>query len=54
MTLKDFLKRVDVDDMDKMLMWTDGIGWGNVEIKKDGNYIYIAPSRNDSPFTSDN
>lgn len=55
MTLKDFLKRVDTNDLDKMLLWSDGgIGWDNIEIEKRGDYIYIKPSMKNSPFTSDN
>ncbi|MGL5329437.1 MAG: hypothetical protein ACRDD7_09215 [Peptostreptococcaceae bacterium] len=64
MTLNDFLKRVDIEkDGDKMLLWGDRIkdssgkeviGWSNVELKIDEHDITILPSRNNSPFSSDN
>ena len=54
MTLNDFLKRIDLEkDKDKMLLWSDGIGWTNVEIKKDDCYIILLPCKENSPFTSD-
>lgn len=55
MTLKDFLKRVGTNDTNKMLLWSDGDkGWSNVEIEESNGFIYIMPSRNNSPFSSDN
>ena len=54
MTLKDFIKRVDLDkDIDKMLIWSDRIGWSNIEIEIGGNDIRILPCQNNSPFSSD-
>ena len=54
MTLNDFLKRIDLEkDKDKMLIWSDGIGWTNVEIKKDDCCIILLPCKENSPFTSD-
>ena len=52
MTLNDFLKRIDLEK-DKMLLWSDGIGWTNVEIKKDDCCITLLPCKENSPFTSD-
>ena len=44
MTLNDFMKRIDLGkDKDKMLLWSDGIGWTNVEIKKDNCCIMLLP-----------
>ena len=54
MTLNDFMKRIDLEkDKDKMLIWSDGIGWTNVEIKKDDCCITLLPCKENSPFTSD-
>ena len=53
MTLNDFMKRIDLGkNKDKMLLWSDGIGWTNVEIKKD-NCCITLPCKENSPFTSD-
>ena len=63
MTLKDFLKRVDIEkDGDKMLLWCDYVktedgevvGWSNLEIDIKECDIRLLPSRNNSPFSSDN
>ena len=63
MTLKDFLKRVDIEkDGDKMLLWCDYVntedgevvGWSNLEIDIKECDIMLLPSRNNSPFSSDN
>lgn len=54
MTLKDFLKRVDINnDKDKMLIWSNGIGWSNLEIEVDENVIRLLPDKSNSPFSSD-
>lgn len=53
MTLGDFLKRVNESDLDKMLLWTDGIGWSNIDSKVEENDIYIYSDRGNSPFSSD-
>ena len=54
MTLKDFLKRVDIEkDGDKMLLWCDYvntkdgevIGWSNLEIDIKECDIRLLPSR---------
>lgn len=64
MTLKDFLKRVDIEkDGDKMLLWCEPIttksggtvlGWSNLEIEINDLDIQLLPSKNNSPFSSDN
>lgn len=54
MTLKDFLKRTNKEDEDKMLLWSDGIGWSNLEIEITDTSIKLLPCKNNSPFSSDN
>ena len=64
MTLKDFLKRVDIEkDGDKMMLWCEEIttesggtviGWSNLEIEINDTDIQLLPSKNNSPFSSDN
>lgn len=53
MTLKDFLRRVKLGDLDKMLILSDGIGWSNVDIEMDECTIKILPDKSNSPFSSD-
>lgn len=54
MTLKDFLKRVNKEDLEKMMILSDGIGWSNLEIEVTENEIKLLPCKNNSPFGSDN
>ena len=54
MTLKDFLKRANKEDLEKMLICSDGIGWSNLEIEVTENEIKLLPYKNNSPFESDN
>ena len=63
MTLKDFLKRVDIEkDGDKMLLWCDYVNtkdgevvvWSNLETEINECYIMLLPSKNNSPFSSEN
>lgn len=55
MTLNDFLGTIDLEeDKDKMLIWSDGVGWSNLEIKIGENDIKLLPCKNNSPFSSDN
>lgn len=55
MTYKDLVKRLSlVLDGDKILFWSDGEGWSNLEIEVRGNDILFLPSKNNSPFSSDN
>ena len=53
MTLRDFLTRVKLGDLDKMLIWSDGISWSNVDIEMDECTIKILPDKSISPFSSD-
>ena len=62
MTLKDFLKRVDIEkDGDKMLLWCEifvdyeefKVGWSNLDIDIRENEIRLLPDINNSPFSSD-
>ena len=52
MTVKDFLKRIDETDYDKMMIWVDldGVGWANIAIEKTDFRINILPDPT-SPFT---
>ena len=55
MTYKDLVKRLSLTlDGDKMLIWSDGEGWSNLEIEIRENDILLLPSKNNSPFSSDN
>ena len=55
MTYKDLVKRLSLLlDGDKMLIWSDGEGWSNLEIEIRENDILLLPSKNNSPFSSDN
>lgn len=49
MTLNDFLKRVCDIDKDKMMIFTDGRGWSNIEVKVSDTAIVIRPDYN-MPF----
>ncbi|WP_164509094.1 hypothetical protein [Clostridium rectalis] len=52
MTLKDFLERVNRNDLDKMMIFREGKGWSNIKIKVEENEISISCDRN-RPFSSD-
>lgn len=55
MTYKDLVKRLSLTlDGDKMLIWSDGEGWSNLEIEIRENDILLLPSKNNSPFSSEN
>lgn len=55
MTLNDLLKRVNIElDKDKMLLWSDGIGWSNLEIEISDDSIKLLPYKQNSPFSSEN
>lgn len=49
MTLRDLLKRCSEEDMDKVLVWHDIVGWSNVEIKIKECTIDLYPDF-DRPF----
>ena len=53
MTLRDFLRRVKLSDLEKMLIWSDGIGWKNVDIEMDECTIKILHDKINSTFSSD-
>ena len=53
MTLRDFLRRVQFSNLDKMLIWSDGVGWSNIDIEIDECTIKILPDKSNSPFSSD-
>lgn len=47
LTLKDLLKRVSVEDYDKVIVFSDGIGWTNIsgEVEISSSVITIFPSK---------
>lgn len=53
MTLRDFLKRVGNEDMDKMMIFRENGGWSNVDVRVGEHEITIFCDDN-SPFSSDN
>lgn len=53
MTVNDFVKRLKPEDMDKMMIFSDGIGWSNIWFENKSNEIVIIPDKNNSPFSSD-
>lgn len=55
MTYKDLVRRLSLTlDGDKMLVWSDGIGWSNLEIEVTDTEIKLLPCKENSPFSSDN
>lgn len=46
MTLNDLLKRVKNEDKDKMILYSEGIGWTNIDVKIYQNAIMIVPADN--------
>ena len=53
MTLKDLLKRVDLDEnIDKMIIFSDGKGWCNIDVEIYENTIMIVPDK-ELIFSSD-
>ena len=53
MTVRDVLRRVDMSDLDKVLIWSDGVGWSNIDIEVEECTIKILPDKCNSPFSSD-
>lgn len=49
MTLNDLLKRTTDSDKNKVIIYTDGKGWSNVEVKISDTAIVIRPDF-DMPF----
>lgn len=52
MTVRDFLKRITEEDMDKMMVWSDGHGWANITICKSECEITIKADYS-MPFSDD-
>lgn len=50
MTLNDLLKRVSDKDRDKMILFTDGEGWANINVKVTEHDILISCDENNGPF----
>ena len=57
MTVKDLLKRLKPEDYDKVIIFTDGIGWTNVDYvmptEQESSSVLLKASSN-SPFSDDN
>lgn len=55
MTYKDLVRKLSLTlDGDKMMIWSDGTGWSNLEIEVTETEIRLLPFRNNSPFSSEN
>ena len=54
MTVKDLLKRLEMEDLDKVIVISDGIGWGNIsgKITIDESTITLFEDKNEI-FTDD-
>ena len=50
MTLKDFLSRVNADDIDKMMIFREGKGWSNIDVNITDSEVVITSDRT-SPFS---
>ena len=46
MTVNDLLKRVPKEDYDKVIIFSDGIGWSNINIDNKSNDIVITLADN--------
>ena len=54
MTYKDLVKRLSlVLDGDKMLIWSDGENWTNLEIEVRGNDVLFLPNKKELQSSSD-
>lgn len=53
MTVDDMMKRLKKMDGDKMIIFSFGIGWTNIDIEDTENEVIIRCSSN-SPFTDEN
>ena len=47
MTVGDFIKRVAPEDLDKMMILTDGDGWSNLNIEIKADKVEVTPDRNE-------
>ena len=57
MTLNDLLKRVPESERDKVIVFTDGNGWTNVEYVKpseNGSSTILLKESSNSPFKDEN
>ena len=57
MTLNDLLKRVPVNERDKVIIFTDGNGWTNVDYVKpyeNGSATILLKASPNSPFRDEN
>ncbi|MEC1707414.1 hypothetical protein P9E09_07070 [Bacillus mojavensis] len=52
MTLNDFMKRVSEGDKNKMIIYKEGGGWTNVNVRVTEDTIIITPDMNEI-FSSD-
>lgn len=56
MTLNDLLKRVPQEERDKVIIFTDGDGWTNVDYVKpteNGSATILLKASSNSPFSDD-
>lgn len=55
MTLRDLLKRVNTDDMDKMIIFRDNdqVGWANIRILKNTETTIEITTDSSSPFSDE-
>jgi hypothetical protein len=53
MTFKDLRKRIKPEDEDKVIIYSDGIGWTNVDMRVEESVIVLTHASN-SPFSNDN
>lgn len=52
MTVKDMIKRLEKINPDKMILFSYGEGWANIELKENENDVYIECEKN--PLFHDN
>jgi len=52
MTVNDFLKSISKFDKDKMMIFSDGKGWSNIDIDIKDSEVVITCCKN-SPFSDD-
>ena len=46
MTVNDLLKRVPKEDYDKMIIFSDGVGWSNINVDNKSNDVVITLADN--------
>jgi len=52
MTVNDFLQRISKFDKDKIMIFSDGKGWSNIDIEIKDSEVVITYGTN-SPFSDD-